>query len=160
MRFFSRTPLVNKEANMADSITSVLDWPARVDEEVVYSEGDSRIRVVFWTRAGEPVPLGESRAVALYHAGLGEHVGRYRHIASELLERCTTLHAFATHDMRGHGGSDGARGAIASVSELEDDLVDRVLPEVARRFGSSLRVLLMGQYVAASSPLHSRECND
>eukprot|EP00171_Calliarthron_tuberculosum_P016322 IDg16322t1 len=146
-----------RQRNMAQTDTSVLEWPSLVDEEVVHVEGDPQLRVVFWTRAGEAVPSGEARAVAIYHPGMGEHSGRYRHIASELLSRCPSLHAFATHDMRGHGGSSGARGAIESTTELEDDFVKRVLPAVATRFGTELRVLLMGQYVAIPF-MRARHC--
>lgn len=130
---------------------SVLDWTARVDEEVAYTSSEPRLKIVYWTRVGERVDGGEARAIAIYHAGLGECVARYRHVADELLSRCESLDAFVSFDIRGHGASEGGRGAIADIEELEEDFVSRVLPEVANKVGPKPRVLLMGQYVCAAA---------
>lgn len=91
---------------------SVLDWNYTVDEEVILLEGDPVLKLVIWTRQGEKLDKN-CRNVAFWHQGLGEHTGRYKHLGFELLNRCASLEAFVTADMRGHGGSGGARGAIA-----------------------------------------------
>jgi alpha-beta hydrolase superfamily lysophospholipase len=63
---------------------------------------------------------GEARrgTVLIVH-GLGEHAGRYAHVAAWLAER-----GFATiaYDHRGHGLSEGARGVIPTPTALLDDL--------------------------------------
>ena len=67
-----------------------------------------------------PVPAGvERRGSLLLVHGLGEHSGRYAHVAERLA--ALGLHVRA-YDLRGHGGSGGARGAIPHPDALLDDL--------------------------------------
>lgn len=63
---------------------------------------------------------GEARrgTVLIVH-GLGEHGGRYAHVAAWFADRGFTCIGY---DHRGHGRSDGARGAIPHESALRDDL--------------------------------------
>jgi len=56
--------------------------------------------------------------VALVH-GLGEHVGRYAHIAQALTE---AGYAFVGFDLRGHGRSGGARGHFPSLDAAMQDI--------------------------------------
>jgi alpha-beta hydrolase superfamily lysophospholipase len=67
--------------------------------------------------------------VCLIH-GLGEHSGRYEHVA-----RFFTQHNFAVIacDLRGHGQSEGARGYVRSFDVLLDQ-VDKLLEESSKRF--------------------------
>lgn len=60
--------------------------------------------------------------LALVH-GLGEHIGRYRWFAEQVL---TEGGSFAGFDLRGHGLSDGERGHTPSWQQYLDDL-DRFL---------------------------------
>ncbi|MFO1227506.1 lysophospholipase [Roseateles sp.] len=62
-----------------------------------------------------PIPRGR---VMLVH-GLGEHVGRYAHVAAVLNALGWTVRAY---DQRGHGRSEGSRGVIASADALLRDL--------------------------------------
>jgi len=64
-----------------------------------------------------PVP-GPCGTVLIVH-GLGEHIGRYAHVAERLNADGWTV---AGYDQRGHGASDGPRGRIATESALLDDL--------------------------------------
>jgi alpha-beta hydrolase superfamily lysophospholipase len=67
-----------------------------------------------------PVPDGTPRrgALLLVH-GLGEHCGRYVHVAGAL----TALGLEVTsYDHRGHGSSDGVRGGLPHPDALLDDL--------------------------------------
>lgn len=125
---------------------SVLDWDAPLSEEVrfITNDGDPQLKLVFWTRPSSPVPAQPGRRLAFWHAGLGEHTGRYKHVAGDLLARVGSLDAVVTYDMRNHGGSAGARGRIADVADVESDVRGRVFPAIADRFGGSLRVVLMG----------------
>jgi len=60
-----------------------------------------------------------SRAVILFVHGMGEHGGRYGHIAERLAGLGFTCHAL---DLRGHGRSSGPRGDVDGYPLLLDDL--------------------------------------
>jgi alpha-beta hydrolase superfamily lysophospholipase len=67
-----------------------------------------------------PVPDGVARrgSLVLVH-GLGEHCGRYDHVASELTAVGLAVRGY---DHRGHGRSGGRRGGIPHADALLDDL--------------------------------------
>lgn len=71
--------------------------------------------------------------------GIGEHSGRYERTGSLLAENGIVVTAF---DLRGHGGSSGARGDIERWADLTDD-VGRLLAGV-RGDVSAGPVALMG----------------
>jgi alpha-beta hydrolase superfamily lysophospholipase len=85
-----------------------------------------------------PVPDATPRrgAVVLVH-GLGEHCGRYAHVADALT--ATGLEVLA-YDHRGHGRSGGVRGGLPHPDALLDDLalVYQSLGEDAFLLGHSL----------------------
>lgn len=64
-------------------------------------------------------PDGDVRAAVLLVHGLGEHSGRYAHVAARLVDTGCAVHAL---DHRGHGRSDGKRAFVTSYDELTDDL--------------------------------------
>ena len=63
------------------------------------------------------------RAVVLMVHGLGEHAGRYEHVARQLMRWGFAVRAY---DQRGHGESGGARGALPTETALLDDLAEVV----------------------------------
>ena len=63
------------------------------------------------------------RAVVLIVHGLGEHAGRYQHVAYQLMRWGFMVRAY---DQRGHGESGGARGALPLENTLLDDLAEVV----------------------------------
>jgi alpha-beta hydrolase superfamily lysophospholipase len=63
------------------------------------------------------------RAVVLLVHGLGEHAGRYEHVARQLMRWGFAVRAY---DQRGHGESGGARGALPNANALLDDLAEVV----------------------------------
>jgi alpha-beta hydrolase superfamily lysophospholipase len=67
-----------------------------------------------------PVPEGLARrgSILIVH-GLGEHNGRYAHVADRLAGIGLAVRAY---DHRGHGHSDGVRGAIPHPEALLDDI--------------------------------------
>jgi alpha-beta hydrolase superfamily lysophospholipase len=66
-----------------------------------------------------PVPAGaRRRGSALIIHGLGEHSGRYAHVAAALNEIGIAVRA---HDQRGFGKSGGPRATIPSLNALLDD---------------------------------------
>lgn len=71
------------------------------------------LRGCCWPVAGTP------RGSVLIVHGLGEHIGRYEHVAAQL--NAWGWHA-AGCDQRGHGRSGGARGRLAHADDLLVDL--------------------------------------
>ena len=58
-----------------------------------------------------PGPVGPARGSVLVVHGLGEHGGRYAHVAARLAGQGW---AVAGYDQRGHGLSTGPRGGLAA----------------------------------------------
>lgn len=86
------------------------------EDQIVASDGVS----LYW-RAWEPENSPKA-TVCLVH-GLGEHTGRYTHVAQAFTDAGLSLHAI---DLRGHGRSSGARGHTPSYQQWLRD-VDRML---------------------------------
>jgi alpha-beta hydrolase superfamily lysophospholipase len=99
------------------------------------SDGDN-LAVQDW-----PLPEGIAlRGVVLLVHGLGEHAGRYDHVA-RLLNRWGF--AVRGYDQYGHGESGGVRGALPKSSRLVDDLADLV--ESTRiRMDDGVPLILLG----------------
>jgi len=105
-------------------------------------------------RGGQARPPGDLRArrgvVVLVH-GLGEHAGRYEHVARHL-NACGL--DVVGYDHRGHGRSPGPRGGMSSEACLCADL-GRVIYAARHEFpgplvlvGHSLGGLIAGRFVA------------
>lgn len=82
-------------------------------------------------------PEGAARAVVCLVHGLGEHSGRYAHVAQALNDAGYILFGF---DLRGHGRSGGRRGHIPSYEALMDD-IGGLLDEAAMRYPGLPRFL-------------------
>lgn len=95
--------------------------PCLSEEKFLVVDGGKRLRLCSapW--------VGKVRAELLVTHGLGEHAGRYAHVAARLAERGIRVHVY---DLRGHGRSAGRRGDVENYDLLLDDL-RRVLGEVA-----------------------------
>ena len=96
--------------------------------------------------AAEPV-----RGTVLIVHGLGEHIGRYTHVAAQLN---AWGWAVVGYDHRGHGRSEGARGCLNRVDDLLEDL-GRVIDSVRAAhpgplllLGHSLGGLVAARFVA------------
>jgi alpha-beta hydrolase superfamily lysophospholipase len=93
--------------------------------------------------------------ICLVH-GLGEHGGRYAHVAAFLNQ---AGYAQLALDLRGHGRSEGPRGHTPSCEALMQD-IDRFLEETAERYptlprflyGHSLGSTLVIEYVLRRRP--------
>lgn len=68
-------------------------------------------------------PLKKPRGIALLVHGLGEHIGRYEHVAAKFNEWGW---AACGYDHRGHGRSQGARGVIQRADDLLADLATAI----------------------------------
>ncbi len=82
-------------------------------------------------------PETSTRAVVCLVHGLGEHTGRYAHVAAALNE---AGYAVLGCDLRGHGKSGGPRGHTPSYDTLMDD-TGRLLDEAAERYSGKPRFL-------------------
>ena len=83
-------------------------------ESGVLSTADGVKLALRWARVA-----GETRADVVLVHGLGEHAGRYGHVAAVLAERGLRMCAW---DLRGHGRSEGGRGDAERYELLVDDL--------------------------------------
>lgn len=98
-----------------------------------------------------PAPTDPARGRVLLVHGLGEHSGRYGHVATWLRDRGWQVTAY---DHRGHGDSGGRRGRIGQARDLLDDLARLVDAERADGagplvlFGHSLGGLVAAHFVA------------
>jgi len=97
-----------------------------------------------WPADGAP-----ARGVVLLVHGIGEHAGRYRHVAARLNGWGFAVQAA---DHYGHGASSGPRGGLPSVMRLVDDLAQVVDAVRASHPGIPLVLLghSLGGLVAAS----------
>jgi alpha-beta hydrolase superfamily lysophospholipase len=112
--------------------------PAPISEQMTTQDGLA-LHLRRW-------PAGpDARGTVLIVHGLGEHIGRYEHVAVALNDAGWHV---AGHDQRGHGRSEGPRGSIPHPLALLGDLA--MVTDHLR--GSGKRILLghsMGGLVAA-----------
>ena len=102
-------------------------------------------------------PGVEPRAVVCLVHGLGEHSGRYGHVAAFITHAGYALFAF---DMRGHGKSQGKHGHASSYGVLLDD-ISYFLEKAAERYtnlpsflyGHSLGGTLVIEYALRRRPV-------
>ena len=92
-------------------------------------------------------PCDDARGTVLIVHGLGEHIGRYEHVAAQL--RRGGWHVVG-YDQRGHGASEGPRGRLHHPDDLLRDLA-LVIDAVRVRQRGPLLLLghSMGGLVAA-----------
>ncbi len=107
-------------------------------QEIELSRPDRTVlRGLRWRRAGG------ARAIVVH--GLGEHAGRQRNVCRFLAGRGFDVVAF---DHRGHGRSDGARGALRRQRDLVDDLAAIVSST------ASAPIVLVGHSMGGLVALH------
>lgn len=88
-----------------------------------------------------PLPAGQpSRGTALLVHGLGEHMGRYAHLARHLNEWGFTVRGY---DHYGHGLSTGARGGLLADDHLLLDL-DAMIIQTRQHMRPNEALLLLG----------------
>jgi len=93
-------------------------------------------------------PQASRAAVVLVH-GLGEHCGRYEHVAQAFVSDGLYVLGF---DQRGHGRSPGKRGLIPSYDQPLEDLT--VALERAQADAPSLPLFLYGHSLGGLEVLH------
>ena len=85
-----------------------------------------------WQPAASPVGT-----IVIAH-GLGEHAGRYQQLADDFTSVGYVVRAA---DLRGHGTSPGARGAVPATESMRDDILDAL---AAARNASPGPLILLG----------------
>ncbi|MEI2644166.1 MAG: alpha/beta hydrolase [Candidatus Nanopelagicales bacterium] len=103
----------------------------------------------------EWLPEGTPRAVIVLIHGLGEHSGRYAHLAERFTQEGI---AVLSQDNRGHGKTPGGRGvmdfdkAVADVGELLDEARTRFPGVPLVIYGHSLGSLITMTYTVKNHP--------
>jgi alpha-beta hydrolase superfamily lysophospholipase len=101
----------------------------------VATDGDN-VMIQDWPL--EPgVPL---RGVVIVVHGLGEHAGRYEHVARQLNEWGFAVRGY---DQCGHGESGGPRGSLPTDTRLLDDLAD-IIDSTRLRMSKKTPLILLG----------------
>lgn len=94
-------------------------------------------------------PEDQPRAVVCLVHGIGEHSGRYVHVADSLTRAGYTLISF---DLRGHGKSEGPRGHISSYEAIMQDISS--LLEVSNKKFPQLPLFLYGHSLGGNLVLN------
>lgn len=111
---------------------------------------DIELFVRTWTPEREP-----KRGMLIVH-GIGEHSGRWGHVARFFVELGYVVTAF---DLRGHGHSDGPKVYVDSFSDYLDDLQSMVESGLVRTdlswvlYGHSLGGFISASYLCEDRPL-------
>jgi acylglycerol lipase len=99
------------------------------------------------------LPPGPCRGVVVIAHGLGEHSGRYVHVADRLVGEGYAVYAL---DHRGHGRSGGPRAYSDRMDNVVADLDTLVLQatgEQRERAGAEIPVFLLGQSMGGTVSL-------
>jgi len=99
------------------------------------SDGDN-LAIQDWPLE-EGVPV---RGVVLIVHGLGEHAGRYDHVARKLISWGFAVRGY---DQCGHGESGGGRGSVPTNTRLVEDLTD-IVNSTRLRMPDGLPLIVLG----------------
>jgi len=97
--------------------------------------GDHTLARYHW-----PAPALPAKAHVLLVHGLGEHMGRYNHVAYALQ---TAGYAVEGYDHTGHGLSSGERGDVSTPNQLVDDLA-AVVADIQHHQPRPIPLVLLG----------------
>ena len=110
-------------------------FPTPIIEKVAHRNGETIATYEWQLHAGQ-----KSRGLALLVHGLGEHMGRYAHVANYLNQWGFAVKGY---DHFGHGLSTGARGGLMSENQLIDDL-DAMIVQIRKSIPASEKLILVG----------------
>lgn len=103
----------------------------RENEAIWQARDGVELFVRSWLPDSEP-----KAAIALIH-GLGEHSGRYQHVAAHFTQAGYLVQSF---DLRGHGRTPGSRGHARSMDKILQD-IDLLLAEISQAYPGVPRFL-------------------
>lgn len=92
---------------------------------------------------------GQTKAVVVLVHGLGEHIGRYNHVAKFLNQNQISVYGF---DHRGHGKSSGKRGHIGSNQFFMSD-IDHMIAE-AKKENPEIPIFIYGHSLGGNMVLY------
>ena len=131
-------------------MSSIADQAAQKPLITQLDHGEQTLAFYSW-----PQPPQNPRAAVLLLHGLGEHMGRYGHVASALQAAGYVVFGYDHH---GHGLSSGLRGNLLSPSQLVDDVhfvighVRTLTPAPLVVLGHSMGGLIAARAVSQSLP--------
>jgi len=131
-------------------MSSIADQAAQKPQITMLDRGEQTLAFYAWPNAPE-----NARAAVLLLHGLGEHMGRYGHVASTLQAAGYVVFGYDHH---GHGLSSGLRGNLLSPSQMLDDVrfviehVRGLTPAPMVLLGHSMGGLIAARAVAQSLP--------
>lgn len=102
--------------------------------------------------AREWQPESEPKALVILIHGLGEHIGRYEHVAQAFTDAGFILRGF---DLRGHGQSEGPRGHADSYDQIAFD-IDQFIHEAGSAH-PAMPVFLYGHSLGGALVLYYGE---
>ena len=91
----------------------------------------------------------QARAIVVLMHGLGEHIGRYEHVAAKFVERGFALLAF---DQQGHGKTAGKRGVIDPDDSMRRDI--EAMLRLAKQLAPGKPVFLYGHSMGSMEALY------
>jgi alpha-beta hydrolase superfamily lysophospholipase len=91
----------------------------------------------------------QARAIVVLMHGLGEHIGRYEHVAAKFVERDFALLAF---DQQGHGKTAGKRGVIDPDDSMRRDI--EAMLRLAKQLAPGKPVFLYGHSMGSMEALY------
>jgi alpha-beta hydrolase superfamily lysophospholipase len=94
-------------------------------------------------------PEGKQKAAIVMVHGLGEHSGRYEHVAEAFTQAGYSLTAF---DLRGHGKSEGIRGHAPSYAAIMEDITHNV--DLAKEHFPGMPVFIYGHSLGGNLTLY------
>lgn len=110
----------------------------------------------FWTTSDnlrifgqEWKPEGSIKAAIAHVHGLGEHAGRYEHVAKAFCDQGYSLTSF---DLRGHGKSEGIRGHAPSYDALMSDISKNI--DLTREHFPGVPVFIYGHSLGGNLVLY------
>ncbi len=110
-----------------------------------------KINTSGYNLSGKSWTVDEPRAAVCLIHGIGEHCGRYAHVAEKMNEAGYSVYAI---DLPGHGLSDGKRGHAGSTDELME-VVDELI-NYARNESKNIPIFVMGHSMGGNIVLSHR----
>jgi len=99
------------------------------------------------------MPPRKVKAVLVIAHGIGEHGGRYAHVADYFTKRDFAVWAY---DFRGHGRSEGKRGHVDSFDDYLDDLGQMI--RIAKDHSPGVKMFLLGHSLGGLiAPLYAEK---
>ncbi|MDI7202901.1 alpha/beta hydrolase [Leptospira santarosai] len=112
-----------------------------LEDDTFMGSGECKI----FYRTYQPKEGKKGNRVLVVQHGIGEHSGRYEFLVEAFAGTGTTFYLI---DSRGHGRSEGKRGAVDSFSDYLSDL-DQLL-EIAKKKEKVSKVTLLGHSMGAA----------